>query len=122
MSEENKSTQLARAWIEGWNAGKPDDIPLAENFTHSSPFGNVTGRQKYLEWVKPLAAKNVASLKIIRIIGGEDEAAIWFEMQTSGGVIRVVDWVKTEGNEISFITSFYDPTTIPGHKDDMYKE
>ncbi len=53
MSEENEAERLARAWIDGWNAGKPDQIPLAAEFVHSSPFGTVAGRDKYLEWVKP---------------------------------------------------------------------
>jgi hypothetical protein len=120
MSNHNKSEILARAWIEGWNTGKPDDIPLAENFTHSSPFGEVKGREKYLEWVKPLATKNVAALKIIKILGDETEAAVWFEMNTPGGLIRVVDWIKTFNNEIISIASFYDPTNIPGYKNDKY--
>ena len=122
MTNINKAVQLAKTWIEAWNEGKPDDIPLAENFTHSSPFGTVSGREKYLNWVKPLAAKNVASLKIIRILGDENEAAVWFEMKTQGSVVRTVDWLQTQGGEISSITSFYDPATIPGYKDDKYKE
>jgi hypothetical protein len=122
MTNINNAEQLARIWIEAWNEGRPDDIPLAENFTHSSPFGTVTGREKYLGWVKPLSAKNVASLKIIRILGGDGEAAVWFEMKTKDSMVRVVDWLQTEGGEISSITSFYDPATIPGHKEDMYKE
>ena len=48
MPEQNEAERLARAWIEGWIAGKPDEIPLAREFTHSSPFGVVKGREKYL--------------------------------------------------------------------------
>ena len=49
MSEENEAERLARPWIDGWNAGKPAEIPLAAEFVHSSPFGTVAGRDKYLE-------------------------------------------------------------------------
>jgi len=73
MPSKNEAEKLARVWIEGWIAGKPDDIPLAKNFTHSSPFGTVSGREKYLKRVKPLAAKNVASLKILKTLGKDDE-------------------------------------------------
>ena len=112
MPTENTPEELAKAWIEGWIAGKPEDIPLAEEFTHSSPFGVVSGRTKYLEWVKPLSAKNVNSLKIIRTLGGENEAAIWFEMQTPKGLVLCCDWLHTKEGKIISIQSFYDATSL----------
>jgi len=112
MPEQNKAERLARAWIEGWIAGKPDEIPLAREFTHSSPFGVVKGREKYLAWVKPLSAKNVTSLKIVKTLGGEDESAIWFEMMTPKGLVLCCDWVQAKNGEIVAIQSFYDATDL----------
>lgn len=112
MAVQNESEQLARAWIEGWIAGKPDEIPLAPEFTHSSPFGTVKGREKYLEWVKPLSAKNVNSLKIVKTLGGDDEAAIWFEMTTPKGLVLCCDWLHTKNGKIVSIQSFYDATNV----------
>ncbi|MBT8401194.1 MAG: nuclear transport factor 2 family protein [Rhodothermia bacterium] len=112
MSTVNEAERLALAWIEGWIRGTPDEIPLAARFTHSSPFGVVAGREKYLEWVKPLAAKNVASLKILRTVGSETEAAIWFEMTTPQGTIPCCDWVQVKNGEIVAVNSFYDATDL----------
>ena len=112
MPTRNEAERLARAWIDGWNAGTPEDIPLASEFEHSSPFGTVKGRDKYLEWVRPLAAKNVTSLKIIRTLAGDGECAIWFEMGTPNGVVQCCDWVRTDNNQIVAITSFYDATDL----------
>jgi hypothetical protein len=78
MAARNEAERLARAWIEGWSAGKPDEIPLARDFTHTSPFGVVRGRERYLDWVK-LAAQNVSSLEIVKVLAGDNEAAAWFE-------------------------------------------
>ena len=61
MSSREEAERLARAWINGWIEGTPDEIPLAEDFVHSSPFGVVRGRKRYLDWVKPLAAQSVSS-------------------------------------------------------------
>lgn len=108
----NNAERLARAWIEGWNAGKPDDIPLAANFSHSSPFGTVSGRETYLAWVKPLAEKNVMSLQINRTLGNDNEAVIWFEMMTPNGLVQCCDWVQIQNNEIMAITSFYDASGL----------
>ncbi|MGA7303265.1 MAG: nuclear transport factor 2 family protein [Rhodothermales bacterium] len=112
MAQQNEAERLARAWIEGWIAGTPDDIPLAEDFTHSSPFGVVKGREKYLEWVKPLAAQNVVSLKIIKTLGVDREAVIWFEMESPNGLVPSCDWVETKDGEIVAIQSFYDATGL----------
>ena len=112
---EQESVKLARTWITCWNEGRPDDIPLAADFTHNSPYGIVSGRDAYLDWVKPLAEENVMDLRIIRCVGDENEAAIWFEMDTPGaGTVRVVDWVSTQDGEILSINSFYDPTGLAG--------
>ena len=110
---QKESEQLARAWIDGWNAGKPQDIPLAESFVHTSPFGVMQGREKYLETVIPMAAENVASLEINRVLSGDGEAAIWFSMKTPNGVVQVCDWVQSEQGEIIAVTSFYDPSNLP---------
>ena len=91
MSEFVEATALAKIWIEAWNQGEPDKIPLAEGFTHTSPFGQVPGRQTYLEWVKPLAARNVTELKIHRVMGNGCEAVIHFEMETPKGRVQVCD-------------------------------
>ena len=112
MSAQNEAERLARVWIDGWIAGKPDEIPLASNFTHSSPFGVVEGRENYLEWVKPLSAKNTISLKTVKTLGGEGEAVIWFEMTTPKGIVACCDWVRTEEGEIVAIQSFYDATYL----------
>jgi len=113
MTKQDNAAQLARAWIEGWNAGKPEQIPLAPDFVHTSPFGTVAGREKYLEWVRPLAAKNVTSLKVERTLTEGDQCAIWFVMGTPNGDVAVCDWVQTRAGQISAITSFYDASNLP---------
>ena len=113
MSKENESERLARAWIDGWNAGKPEGIPLATDFTHTSPLGVIKGRDDYLAQVKPMAAKNVLSLRIIKILSGADEAAVWYEVTTPNGILQACDWVQAEDGMIVAVTSFYDATDLP---------
>ncbi len=119
MSENNTASALAKAWIDGWNAGQPDQIPLAEDFAHTSPFGTIEGREKYLEIVKPLAQKNVQNLTIRRLLGGEGEAVIWFEMATPNGTVAVCEWIQTNDNQITSIHSFYDPRHLPTGTEDV---
>lgn len=113
MSTQNEAERLARAWIEGWNKGKPEEIPLARDFVHTSPFGVTKGRDEYLAKTKPMAAKNVTSLEIVKVLSGEGESAIWFRMVTPNGLVQVCDWVQIQNEHIVAINSFYDPTSLP---------
>lgn len=109
---ETTAKDLAHQWIDGWIKGDPDSIPLAENFIHTSPFGRLEGRDHYLEIVKPMAAENVADLKIIKVLGEGNEAVIWFNMHHPNGIIPSCDWIRTEGGKIVEIQSFYDATDL----------
>jgi hypothetical protein len=112
MNHPRSVEALARAWIERWNEGAPDLIPLADDFTHTSPFGCVQGRQEYLDWVKPLAKQNVTELRVLRTVAGANEAAVHFEMQTPKGLVQVCDWIVVENGEITEIHSFYDASGL----------
>ena len=112
MDDPKRADTLAKVWIQCWNEGTPDLIPLAENFTHTSPFGRVEGRQTFLDWVKPMAERNVMELRILRTLSSSNEAAIHFEMQTPKGLIQVCDWIVVEDGQITEIHSFYDATEL----------
>ena len=112
MSQESRAVTLAKTWLELWNKGEPERLPLTEDFVHSSPFGKIQGRQNYLEWVIPLARKNVTRLAVIKTLGNADEAVIQFEMHTPEGIVPVCDWITVEGDKITSIHSFYDATGL----------
>jgi hypothetical protein len=113
VSIQPESERLARAWIDGWNAGRPEDIPLASDFTHVSPFGVIKGRDEYLAKVKPMAAKNVTSLEIVRVLSVDGESAIWYEVTTPNGLLQACDWIQTGNEEILAVTSFFDASNLP---------
>lgn len=103
---------LARIWIDSWNQGTPEKIPLSEDFTHTSPFGVVSGRKAYLEWVTPMAQTDVIELRILRVLSDGDQATIHFEMRTPVGPIEACDWLRVEGSVIKEVHSFYDATEL----------
>ena len=113
MSNPTETERLARAWIEGWQRGEPDEIPLAQDFIHTSPLGVINGRDDYLEQTKPLAAKNVVSLDIIDVVAGEGRAAIIYTAATPNGKMDACDWVECRGGKITAVTAYYDATHIP---------
>lgn len=112
MTTEANAARLARAWISGWIEGRPYEIPLAPNFTHSSPFGVLEGRDRYMEFMKPVIENGSPPMEIVKVVGGDDEAAIWYTMAVQGEAIACCDWVRVERDQIVEITSFYDATKL----------
>ncbi len=43
--------ELVRTWFEKWEKGDYQNIPITENFKHSSPFGTIEGKKTYLDLV-----------------------------------------------------------------------
>ena len=43
---------LIEVWFEKWKNGDYYDLPISENFTHTSPFGKIKGKQEYLDLVE----------------------------------------------------------------------
>ncbi len=112
MTDSTDAERLARVWIECWNEGTPDQIPLADTFTHTSPFGRLEGRDFYLDWMQNTTGGSTAKLTILRVMGKGNEAVIHFEMQTPDGPVSVCDWVVVEDGRIVAIDSFYDATSL----------
>ena len=103
-----RAERLARLWLECWMRGDPDSLPLAKDFVHISPFGRFDGREHYLSVVKPLAKKNVMSMKILRTLGNDEEAVIMYEKETPNGPADACDWVFVRDDQIVRVMGFYD--------------
>jgi len=109
----NEAARLAREWIEVWGRDDPATLPLADDFVHTSPFGRIEGREKYLEVVRPMAATNVAALVVEDVIAEGDRAAITFSMDTPNGPIACCDWLVVADGRIVSVHSYYDPRKLP---------
>lgn len=108
------AAELARGWIDAWIRMDLEWLRefLSPDFVHTSPFGRLEGRDQYLQTVVPLARKSVRELVIQEVIASGDQAAIWFENRTPGGVVPSCDWVRTRAGIILEIRSFYDSLSI----------
>jgi len=112
--EPNSAARLARHWIETWQRGEPEKLALAPEFKHTSPFGVLEGRERYLEVVVPLSKRNVQSLEIRDVFGQGDRAVIIFDVRSGDAVVRSCDLVRVRGEQIVEVESFYDPRAYEG--------
>jgi hypothetical protein len=44
--------QLIQSWFQKWEEGDIYNLPIAENFKHTSPYGVIEGKQEYLKLVE----------------------------------------------------------------------
>ena len=120
MSKTEHNRELATGWIVAWIDMDLDWLHdhLSLDFVHTSPFGQLAGRDHYLETVVPLAQKSVQKLVIKRVLAEQDQAVIWFENHTTNGVIDSCDWLFIKGDQIAAIQSFYDSSSVRQVLDD----
>jgi hypothetical protein len=47
-----KIKDLIHEWFDKWEQGDFLNIPVSDDFTHTSPFGEITGKDAYLKLVE----------------------------------------------------------------------
>ncbi|NND72178.1 MAG: nuclear transport factor 2 family protein [Rhodothermales bacterium] len=100
--------QLAMDWINAWTTGDLTLLKLAPDFSHTSPFGTIEGREKYLDIIIPAAKQNVTRLEFQEIIADENRAVIRFLAVGPDGTTPTSEWIYAENGEIKSIVSYYD--------------
>lgn len=108
------SSELARGWITAWAEKDYQWLRhhLADNFSHSSPFGSLSGCDHYLSVVIPMSEKSVQQLTVKHVVADGPMATVWFENQTPAGPIPSCDWITTENGKIAAVQSFYDTAKV----------
>jgi hypothetical protein len=43
---------IVKKWFDTWEEGSYRDLPISEHFKHTSPFGTIDGRKRYLALVE----------------------------------------------------------------------
>jgi hypothetical protein len=44
--------ELVTIWFKKWTDGDFLELPISKNFKHTSPFGTINGKQKYVQMVE----------------------------------------------------------------------
>jgi len=106
---EQEVGRLTRQWILVWNGGDPASLPLAHDFQHTSPYGHIEGRERYLEWVVPLAKENVAELTIDDVLVSGNQSVIRYRNRlASGETIHACDWLTFADGKLAQVRAYYE--------------
>ena len=99
-----------RKWFECWEAGDVDALPITEDFSHTSPFGTIEPKDRYLEIVRKNTKDFLGNrLTVLRQIREGDNVCVQFEQknENTGLEMTVCEWYSIQGDLIKEIQSFY---------------
>ena len=80
-------------WFAKWEEGDFLNLPVSENFKHTSPFGTITGKKQYITLVQENKAKFLGySFKLHDEIYGKDKACVRYTATQEDFTLDVSEW------------------------------
>lgn len=100
--------ELVHSWFELWKSGDFESLPLAENFTHTSPYGTIKSKTDYFA----LADANRDAFlgntfEIHEMLFNEHKACIRYTMRSPTGALEVSEWIYERNGLIAEIIAYY---------------
>lgn len=104
-----KLEQLVEKWFDVWRNGDFQNIPVSDNFQHTSPFGTIDGRENYLNVVESNKDKFLGySFEIHDAIYAEKSACVRYTArQGTDFSLDVSEWYYIKDGLIGSITAYY---------------
>ncbi|MEX0290200.1 MAG: nuclear transport factor 2 family protein [Flavobacteriaceae bacterium] len=97
-------------WFSCWESGKVEELPITDDFSHTSPFGTITPKEKYMDIVNKNKADFLGNtLTVTKQIQEGNNVCVQFEQhnKNTGLEMTVCEWYVFEGDLIKEIRSFY---------------
>lgn len=103
-----KTSAIIRKWFEAWESGNYRDIPVTDDFRHTSPYGTIVGKNAYLDLVAANEDKFLGhTFQIHDALYGETTACVRYTGKREDLSLDVSEWYTIEGNKIREIISYY---------------
>ena len=101
---------VVKQWFDCWNENQIEDLPISDDFAHTSPFGTIRGKQRYLEIVEKNRQDFLGNvLTVIKQITEGNQVCVQFHQknENTGLEMTVCEWYVIDGELIQEIRSFY---------------
>lgn len=100
---------LVKIWFEKWENGDYLNLPISENFKHTSPFGTIDGKQTYLDLVKENEDKFLGqTFDLHDTIYEKNKACVRYTAkQGKDFSLDVSEWYYVKDNLIEEIIAYY---------------
>ncbi|WP_274475067.1 nuclear transport factor 2 family protein [Mangrovimonas aestuarii] len=100
--------ELVHTWFKKWETGDFLNLPLTDQFKHTSPYGTIMGKEYYLNLVKANQDKFLNHrFEIHDEIFGDNKACIRYTAIQGNFSLEVSEWFFTKDSLIDEICSYY---------------
>ena len=103
-----KVEALVRKWFAKWEEGDFLNLPVSENFKHTSPFGTISGKRQYTNLIQENKDKFLGySFKLHDEIYGSDNACVRYTATQGDFILDVSEWYYVKDELIKEIIAYY---------------
>ena len=97
-------------WFDAWDSVQPENIPVTDDFAHTSPFGTISPKSKYMD----IVAKNRENflgnqIIILDYIQEDNSHCVRYSLknENTGLEMSVCEWLILEGGLIREVHAYY---------------
>ncbi len=100
--------KLVKTWFEKWEKGDFHQLPITENFNHTSPFGTIEGKKAYVGLVAANKDKFLGyRFELHDALYENQRACVRYTAIQGDFKLDVSEWYYAENNLIDKISAYY---------------
>jgi hypothetical protein len=100
--------ELVKKWFDKWEEGDFYNLPITDNFKHTSPFGTITGKEEYINLVEANKDKFLGYyFEIHDEIYDKEKACVRYTAIQGDFNLDVSEWYFASNNLIEEIVAYY---------------
>lgn len=101
---------LVHTWFQKWEEGDFEHIPIADDFSHTSPYGTIDGKEAYMDLVRANRDKFLGHrFEIHDELYGDDIGCVSYTTRNGDFKLEVSEWyfLGDDKNLIQKIVAYY---------------
>jgi len=103
-----KIKELVKKWFRCWDDSDYMNIPVSEDFKHSSPYGTIDGKGTYLNLVEANKEKFLGNrIQIKDEIYDHNKACVRYTIANKDFTMEVSEWIYEQNGFIREVVSYY---------------
>lgn len=100
--------RLIKTWFDKWKEGDFLNLPISENFRHTSPFGTIDGKKEYIKLVEENKGKFLGyKFELQDGIYDNDRACVRYTAEQGDFKLKVSEWYYIKNDLIEEIIAYY---------------
>lgn len=102
------SEKLVKDWFDKWEAGDFLNLPITQNFKHTSPYGTIEGKKQYINLVEANKDKFLGHrFQLHDGIYQPDKACVRYTAIQGNFRLDVSEWYSFSEGQIEEIVAYY---------------